>query len=151
MAFAVLLFREVRRSAYLLATCIPLSVVSLGFCVLALFPTDLCDPKGGPPPVRTVTGNIHDATTGVMSVALCVAAALLPFAYRRDIHWRHTLSKAAVFAVLIPTVFCIANLVSWQWRGAGQRVAVAIGLLWIFVNTRLLGSARQTDQTHSRS
>jgi len=143
-ALAALLFLKARHSSFLLAVCILLGLVSVGFCVLALFPTDLCDPKGGPPPIRTVTGNIHDTTTGIMSAALCVAAALLPFAYGRDTRWRPAFSTAAVFAVLIPLAFCIANLVSWQWRGAGQRVAVATGLTWIFANARLLLRARQS-------
>lgn len=137
-ALVILFIREVRRSPYLLATCILLGVVSVGFCGLALFPTDLCDPKGGPPPIRTVTGNIHDSTTAILSVALGAATVLLPFAYGRDSRWRPALSRMVVFAILIPVTLCAANLLSWQWRGAGQRVVVAAGLIWIFVNARLL-------------
>jgi len=141
-ALAVLLLLEVRRSSFLLVTCILLGVISTGFCGLALFPTDLCDPKGGPPPIRTVTGNIHDLTTAILSAALGAAAVLLPFAYGRDDRWRSGSRQAVVFAVMIPVTLCVANLVSWQWRGAGQRVAVATGLVWILTNARLLLRAR---------
>jgi len=132
------LFLEVRRSSLLLVSCGLLAVVSVGFGLLALFPTDLSNPTGGPPLIRTSTGVIHDVSASILSSALGGASLTLPFAYRLDDRWRPAFSRIIPFGVAIPLTLCVAGLVSWQWCGAGQRLVVATGLVWIFTNAALL-------------
>jgi hypothetical protein len=137
-AITVALALEVRRSWWLIATCGLLSIVSLGFCALALFPTDLMGPHGGPPPVRTATGIMHDSCTVILSSALALAALTLPSAYKHDPCWRAATSKIRLIGIFIPLFLCIASVVPAEWRGAGQRFAVASGLIWIVANGWLL-------------
>lgn len=137
-ALTATLLREVRRSSSLVVTCVLLFTISLGFCALALLPTDMSDPRGGPSPVRTPIGKLHDMTTGIISIMQVAVSWLLPWAYSRDDRWRSISRWFLPFAIFFPVTLCAANLVSWQWRGAGQRVVVATGLAWLFANGYLL-------------
>ncbi len=138
LALTITLLLEVRRSWLLVVACLLLFLVSLGFCALALFPTDLSDPRGGPPPIRTSVGVVHDVCTSVLSCALGVAALVLPCAYKRDPRWHAMASRILVFGIFIPLFLCVASVLSWQWRGVGQRLVVGSGLIWMIANGRLL-------------
>ncbi len=144
-AFTLALALEVRRSWPLIVTCLLLSLVCLGFCALAMFPTDLMDSNGRPPSVRTNTGIVHDASTAVLSAALGVAALILPCAYGRDPRWSVNASKIFLFGIFIPLFLCIASALPWQWRGVGQRLLVASGLIWMIANSRLLSRSIQFE------
>jgi hypothetical protein len=148
-ALSIALLLEVRRSWLLLVACGLLFLVSLGFCALALFPTDLTDPNGGPPPIRTSIGIVHDVCTSVLSCALGVAALLLPFAYKRDPRWRAISSRILGFGLFIPFFLCVASALSWQWRGAGQRLVVASGLFWMIANGQVLLRSGQIEPRNS--
>lgn len=146
LAFAVTLLLEVQRSGFLVATCFLLFVAGLGFCALALFPTDLSPPNGGPPPIRTSVGVVHDTCTGVLSGALGLAALLLPWAYKRDARWHAAWPGILVIGIFIPVFLCVASILPWHWRGAGQRLVVASGLIWMIWNGLWLRSGRGTPR-----
>ena len=148
-ALTVALFIEVRRSWLLNVTCALLFLVGIGFCALASFPTDLSDPRGGPPPIRTSIGVVHDVSTSVLSAALGVAALLLPFAYKRDPRWRAISSRILGFGVFIPFFLCIASVLPWQWCGVGQRLVVMSGLVWMIANSHALLHSRQSESGNS--
>jgi hypothetical protein len=137
-ALAAALALEVRRSWLLVATCFLLSIASLGFWSLAIFPTDLMGPNGSLPPIRTLTGIVHDTSTSVLSSALAIAALTLPWAYKLDPRWRAAALTILTVGMFIPFLLCLASVLPCPWRGAGQRFAVASGLIWITVNARLL-------------
>ena len=149
VALAITLLLEVRRSWLLIVTCLLMFLVSLGFCALALFATDLSDPKGGPPPIRTSIGVVHDVCTSVLSGALAVAALMLPCAYKRDPRWRAISSRILAFGLFIPFFLCVASILSWQWRGVGQRLVVTSGLIWMTANGQLLLRSRQIETRNS--
>jgi len=138
LALAITLLLQVQLSWLLVLTCCLLCVASLGFCALALFPTDLSPPQGGPPPIRTSIGVVHDTCTNALSVALGLAALLLPCAYKRDARWRNAFSRILLFGIFIPLFLCIASILPWHWRGLGQRLVVASGLIWMVANGLLL-------------
>ena len=68
LALGISLLIEVQRSGLLVTVCFLLFVGGFGFFALALFPTDLSAPQGGPPPIRTSIGVVHDTCTGILSV-----------------------------------------------------------------------------------
>jgi hypothetical protein len=149
VALTVTLLIEVRGSCLLNVTCALLFLVGIGFCALALFPTDLSDPRGGPPPIRTAIGVVHDVSTSVLSAALCVAALMLPFAYKRDLRWRAISSRILGFGVFIPFFLCIASVLPWQWCGVGQRLVVISGLVWMIANCHALLHSGQSNSRNS--
>jgi hypothetical protein len=113
---------------------------------LALFPTDLSAPQGGPPPIRTSIGVVHDTCTGILSGALGLAALLLPWAYRRDAHWRAVSLRILLIGIFIPLFLCIASILPWHWQGAGQRLVVASGIIWMIANGLVLRSGLRTSR-----
>ena len=114
LAFAFTLLLQVQRSGLLAATCILLFVAGFGFFALALFPTDLSPPDGGPPPIRTSIGVVHDTCTGILSSALGLAALLLPWAYKRDTRWRTASPRILLIGIFIPVFLCIAGILPWH-------------------------------------
>ena len=135
LSLALGLFLEVRRSRSLMVGCLLLAVSAVTAVMLGLFPGDLSDPSGGAPRLVTHSGAIHQFAGTLSFVFRAVAFLLLPRAYREDGQWQAFAGTAHGVGMAFLLLFlAFLAAVRWDLGGLAQRAAVAVGLVWFFLN-----------------
>jgi len=135
LALVIGLFRDVRHSGSLLAGCAFLTVAAVALAVAGVFPTDLSERAGDTPRLTTQTGMVHQSAGTLSFLTRIFAFLCLSRAYRYDDRWQViaplALGVAIAFLVLF---FTFVVVVRWDVGGLAQRVAVAVGLFWMFLS-----------------
>lgn len=98
-----------------------------GVMVAGIFPADL---TGSP---ETTSGSIHNAASIVSFLVLIAGAILFPLGMRRDARWQASrrLLLGLAFAVLAGFLVFIA--MQGTAPGIGQRIFIALVLLWLLL------------------
>jgi hypothetical protein len=117
LALVIGLFRDVRHSGSLLAGCAFLTVAAGMLTVAGVFPTDLSDLAGGPPPLGHSGGFVHQSAGAISFVARIFAFLLLSGAYRHDNRWNTFAPTAHRLAIAFLALFVTFVLVvRWNWE-----------------------------------
>lgn len=110
-------------------------VASCGMVVMGIFPGDVHALH----PLATLTGVIHWAAAGVSFLSIMIAAFLLSITFKTDgrfVRFQRPcfiLALAMVGALLLYGILALVG-----WIGIGQRVYLAVCLLWLVVLARWL-------------
>jgi len=109
------------------------AVSALCVCIVALAHTDL--PGGA---LLTPEGLLHNSAAILAFV--CAAAGMLLQAWqlRYDPRWRERHRRALALALLTLAVLLVYSLLSWLPRGALQKSAVLLIVLWLLMSGRWL-------------
>lgn len=109
------------------------AVSALCVCIVALAHTDL---PGGM--LHTPEGQLHNAAAILAFV--CVAAGMLLQAWqlRHDPRWRKRHHRALLLALLTLAVLLVYTLLPWLPRGALQKSAILLIVLWLLMTGRWL-------------
>jgi hypothetical protein len=98
-------------------------------------------PDGFHYPPATVTGIIHWIAAGTSFLSIMIAAFLLSYCFKEDERWQSFQRPAfllATSAVVALAVFGMLALIGWI--GLGERIYIAISLLWPLVTAVQLWS-----------
>jgi Protein of unknown function (DUF998) len=107
-----------------------LCLAGLGMVVMGIFPGD----AHALHPPATLTGVIHWAAAGISFLSIMIAAFLLSRSFRNDEHWQaferpcFRLALAMVGALVLYGFLALVG-----WIGIGQRIFIAVCLLWLLV------------------
>ena len=114
-----------------------LYLASIGLVVVGIFPGDVNVPH----PPATVTGFVHWIAAGTSFLSIMIAAFLLSYCFKEDERWQsfhHPAFVLASSAVAALGVFAVLALIGWI--GIGERIYIAISLLWPLVTAIQLWS-----------
>ena len=112
-----------------------LCLASVGMVVMGIFPGDVHALH----PPATITGVIHWTAAGISFLSIMIAAFLLSSRFRTDERWQafqhrcFLLALAMVGALLLYGILALVG-----WIGMGQRIYIAVCLLWLLVLARWL-------------
>jgi hypothetical protein len=107
-----------------------LYLASSGMVVMGIFPGDVHALH----PPATITGVIHWTAAGISFLSIMIAAFLLSSSFKMDERWRvfqrpcFVLALAMVGALLLYGILALVG-----WIGIGQRIYIAVCLLWLLV------------------
>jgi hypothetical protein len=107
-----------------------LYLASIGMVVMGIYPGDVHALH----PPATITGVIHWTAAGISFLSIMIAAFLLSSSFRTDERWQafqrpcFLLALAMVGALLLYGVLALVG-----WIGIGQRIYIAVCLLWLLV------------------
>ena len=107
-----------------------LCLASIGMVVMGIFPGDVHALH----PPATISGVIHWTAAGISFLSIMIAAFLLSSSFKTDERWQaferpcFELALAMVGALLL-----YGELALVGWIGIGQRVYIAVCLLWLLV------------------
>ncbi len=107
-----------------------LYLASIGMVVMGIYPGDVHALH----PPATITGVIHWTAAGISFLSIMTAAFLLSSSFRTDERWQafqrpcFELALAMVGALLLYGVLALVG-----WIGIGQRIYIAVCLLWLLV------------------
>jgi hypothetical protein len=118
-----------------------------GACILlaGIFPTDL---QGTP---LTTSGAIHAGVSISAFLIVQIAIFVNSWAFARDARWKPYGRISAALGVALVVAF-IGFLVSFGsgWLGLGQRIFVAVFLLWLLLTATRLRSIASTSREPSK-
>ena len=112
-----------------------LCLASIGMVVMGIFPGDVHALH----PPATITGVIHWTAAAISFLSIMIAAFLLSSCFRTDERWQafqypcFVLALAMVGALLLYGILALV-----AWIGIGQRIYIAVCLLWLLVLARWL-------------
>jgi len=107
-----------------------LCLASVGMVVMGVFPGDVHALH----PPATITGVIHWTAAGISFLSIMIAAFLLSSFFKTDERWQmfqricFILALAMVGALLLYGMLALVG-----WIGIGQRIYIAVCLLWLLV------------------
>jgi hypothetical protein len=135
---SIVLTHEARVSVLLLC------LASVGMVVMGNFPGDVHALH----PPATLTGVIHWTAAGISFLSIMIAAFLLSRCFKTDERWQaferrcFELALAMVGALLLYGILALVG-----WIGIGQRIYIAVCLLWLLVlaGWLLLVAMRETS------
>jgi hypothetical membrane protein len=107
-----------------------LCLASIGLVIVGIFPGD----ANVPHPPATVTGFVHWIAAGISFLSIMIAAFLLSYCFKEDERWQwfhHPAFVLAFSAVAALGMFGMLALLGWI--GIGERIYIAISLLWPLV------------------
>ncbi len=114
----------------------PALIAVAGACLImaAVFP---CDPGGVD---RTTTGTVHGIFAGLAAAGAIFGLLALSLRFRGQPEWRGYAGYSLATMVLSVILACLFGLSPFdEWRGALQRAAMALPLVWmVVVGSRLL-------------
>jgi uncharacterized protein DUF998 len=105
-----------------------LNIASVGMIVMGIFPGDVHALH----PPATITGVIHWTAAGVSFASIMIAAFILSRCFKTDERWQAfqrstlVLAMAMVVALLLYGVLALVG-----WIGVGQRIYIAVSLMWL--------------------
>ena len=129
-ALALGLFRSIALTNLSRVAVLLLYLASIGMVVMGIYPGDVHALH----PPATITGVIHWTAAGISFLSIMTAAFLLSSSFRTDERWQafqrpcFELALAMVGALLLYGVLALVG-----WRGIGQRIYIAVCLLWLLV------------------
>lgn len=101
-------------------------IAAIALCVTA---AELTDIPGRPP---TLHGHVHVVAAFVTFVSITVAMLLQSWRLRRDPYWHRRFRPAFALAALTFIALWIYALVKPIPRGVGEKVVIALILLWLW-------------------
>jgi len=107
-----------------------LHLASCGLVIVGIFPGDVNVPH----PPATVTGFIHWIAASTSFLSIMIAAFLLSYCFKEEERWQSFQRPAfllAISAVAALAVFGMLALIGWI--GLGERIYIAISLMWPLV------------------
>jgi hypothetical membrane protein len=107
----------------------PLLLFVLGAIALAVTAIAFTDVPGQPP---TLHGFLHIVAAGATFICVTVAMLLQAWRLRGDPHWRARFRSAFILAAITFAALWIYALVKPIPRGLGEKVVIALILLWLW-------------------
>lgn len=105
-------------------------IASCGMVVMGIFPGD----AHALHPPATVTGEIHWTAAGVSFLSIMIAAFLLSGFFKTDEQFRRFQHPGFIFAIVMIGALVLFGLLALiGWIGIGQRIYLAVCLLWLLV------------------
>jgi Protein of unknown function (DUF998) len=129
-ALALSLFRSIARTKLSRVAILLLCIASSGMVVMGIFPGD----AHALHPPDTITGVVHWTAAGISFLSIMIAAFLLSGSFKVDERFQRfqfpcfLLALAMVGALLLYGVLALVG-----WIGIGQRIYLAVCLLWLLV------------------
>jgi hypothetical protein len=130
LALALGLFRSVAFTNLSRVAILLLCLASSGMVVMGIFPGDVHALH----PPATKTGVVHWIAAGISFLSIMIAAFLLSSSFKMDEPWQmfqrpcFILALAMVVALLLYGILALVG-----WIGVGQRIFLAVCLLWLLV------------------
>ena len=123
--FRIIALTKLSRVAILL-----LCLASSGMVVMGIFPGD----AHALHPPATITGVVHWAAAGVSFLSIMIAAFLLSVSFKSNERFQRFERLCFIFALaMVGTLLLYGILALVGWIGIGQRVYLAVCLLWLLV------------------
>jgi hypothetical protein len=130
LALAFGLLHSIARTRLSRVAILLLCFASVGMVVMGIFPGDVHALH----PPATIKGVIHWTAASISFLSIMIAAFLLSRSFRTDDQWQgyerscYMLALAMVGALLLYGILALVG-----WIGIGQRVYIAVCLLWLLV------------------
>ena len=105
-----------------------LCVASCGLVIMGIFPGDVHALH----PPATITGVVHWAAAGVSFLSIMIAALLLSVSFKSDKLFQRFQRRCFIFAqAMVGALLLYGILALVGWIGIGQRIYLAVCLLWL--------------------
>lgn len=137
-------YRALARGARSAAPLLLFVSAGIALCVTAAEFTDI---PGRP---HTLHGFIHVIAAGVTFMCVTVAMLLQSWRLRFDPHWRNRFLPAFVLAAITFVALWIYALVKAVPRGLGEKIVIALILLWLWRAAGWLVHGGASPQTPAR-
>jgi predicted lactoylglutathione lyase len=139
VAYGIGGYRALARNARSAAPMLLFVLAAIALCVTA---AEFTDVPGRPP---TLHGVVHVVAANATFLCITVAMLLQSWRWRRDPYWRGRFRPALTLAAIAFAALWIHALVKPIPRGLGEKVVVALILLWLWRASwwLLRGSARR--------
>jgi hypothetical protein len=112
-----------------------LCLASAGMVVMGIFPGDVHALH----PPATITGIIHWTAAGISFLSIMITAFLLSSCFRTDERWQAFQHRCFVLALtMVGALLLYGILALVGWIGIGQRIFIAMCLLWLLALARWL-------------
>ncbi len=112
-----------------------LCLASIGMVVMGIFPGDVHALH----PPATITGVIHWTAAAISFLSIMIAAFLLSSRFRTDERWQAFQHRCFILALIMVEALLLYGLLALVgWIGMGQRIYIAVCLLWLLVLARWL-------------
>jgi hypothetical protein len=107
-----------------------LCLASSGMVVMGVFPGDVHALH----PPATITGVIHWTAAGISFLSIMIAAFLLSSSFKTDERWQRFWRPCFILALAIVGALLLYGILALVgWIGIGQRIYIAVCLLWLLV------------------
>jgi hypothetical protein len=129
-ALALSLFRSIALTNLTRSAILLLCLASCGMIVMGIFPGDVHALH----PPATMTGVVHWTAAGASFLSIMIAAFLLSSSFKTDERFQrfqrpcYILAWGMVGALLVYGILALVG-----WIGVGQRIYIAVCLLWLLV------------------
>ena len=121
-----------------------LCLASVGMVVMGIFPGDVHALH----PPATITGVIHWTAAAISFLSIMIAAFLLSSCFRTDERWQAFQHPCFVLALaMIGALLLYGILALVGWIGIGQRIYLAVCLLWLLVLAGWMWSFVSIEET----
>jgi len=129
-ALALSLYRSIVLTNLARAALLFLCLASSGMVVMGIFPGD----AHALHPPATITGVVHWIAAGVSFLSIMVAAFLLSSSFKMDERFQKFGRPCLIFALaMVGALWLYGILALVGWIGIGQRIYLAVCLLWLLV------------------
>ena len=122
-----------------------LNITSVGMIVMGIFPGDVHALH----PPATVTGVIHWTAAGASFASIMIAAFILSRCFKTDERWQAFQRSTLVLAMaMVVALLAYGVLALVGWIGVGQRIYIAVSLMWLLfvaVGLRSIASGKEPD------
>jgi hypothetical protein len=130
LALALGLIRSIALTNLSRVAVLLLCLASSGMVVMSIFPGDVHALH----PPATITGVIHWTAAGISFLSIMIAAFLLSGSFKTDERWRACQRPCFVLALaMVGALLFYGILALVGWIGIGQRIYIAVCLLWLLV------------------
>jgi hypothetical protein len=142
MAFG--LFRSIALTNPSRVAILLLCLASIGAAVMGVFPGD----AHALHPPATITGIIHWTAAGISFLSIMIAAFLLSDSFKTDKRWYVFRRPCLILALaMVGALLLYGILALVGWIGIGQRIYLAVCLLWLLVLAGWMWSVSMWERT----
>jgi len=129
-ALALSLFRSIAHTSLSRVAILLLCLTSSGMVVMGIFPGD----AHALHPPATITGVVHWTAAGTSFLSIMIAAFLLSSLFKTDERLQRFQRPCFNFAlVMVGALLLFGILALVGWIGIGQRIYLAVCLLWLLI------------------
>ena len=130
ICLALGLFRSIALTNLSRIAILLLCLASIGMVVMGIFPGDVHALH----PPATITGVIHWTAAGISFLSIMIAAFLLSSSFKSD-ERLHVFQRICFILALamVGALLLYGMLALVGWIGIGQRIYIAVCLLWLLV------------------
>jgi hypothetical protein len=106
-----------------------LCLASSGMVIMGIFPGD----AHALHPPATITGVIHWAAAGLSFLSIMIAAFLLSRSFKKDERFQRFQRPCFILAMIMVGALLLYGILALVgWVGIGQRIYLAVSMLWLF-------------------